>query len=101
VPLRSTDPDAFTIVDVSSGAVLGLVERSRAYSTVHDGAIYLHLGESFLARELNLTTLHAVVEPFEGDWYTQVKKRHDDDDRRAAPDSSGGSGSTSISARSR
>ena len=74
VPLRSTDPDAFTIVDVSSGAVLGLVERSRAYSTVHDGAIYLHLGESFLARELNLTTLHAVVEPFEGDWYTQVKK---------------------------
>jgi DEAD/DEAH box helicase domain-containing protein len=74
VPLRSTDADSFTIVDTSSGAVLGVVERSRAYSTVHDGAIYLHLGESFLVRELNLTTLHAVVEPFKGDWYTQVKK---------------------------
>jgi DEAD/DEAH box helicase domain-containing protein len=74
VPLRSTDPDSFTIVDVSSGSVLGLVDRSRAYSTVHDGAIYLHLGESFLVRELNLTTLHAVVEPFDGTWYTQVKK---------------------------
>jgi DEAD/DEAH box helicase domain-containing protein len=74
VPLRSTDADSFTIVDASSGAVLGLVERSRAYSTVHDGAVYLHLGESFLVRELNLTTLHAVVEPFKGDWYTQVKK---------------------------
>jgi DEAD/DEAH box helicase domain-containing protein len=74
VPLRSTDPDAITIVDASSGAVLGLVERARAYTTVHDGAIYLHLGESYLVRELDLTALHAVVEPFKGDWYTQAKK---------------------------
>jgi DEAD/DEAH box helicase domain-containing protein len=74
VPLRSTDADAFTIVDASSGAVLGLVERARAYTTVHEGAIYLHLGESFLVHELNLTTLHAVVEPFKGNWYTQAKK---------------------------
>ena len=44
--------------------MLGIVERSRAYSTVHEGAVYLHLGESFLVRELDLTTLHAVVEPF-------------------------------------
>ncbi len=74
VPLRSTDADAFSIVDASTGAVLGVVERSRAYSTVHEGAVYLHLGESFLVRELDLTALVAVVEPFTGDWYTQVKK---------------------------
>jgi DEAD/DEAH box helicase domain-containing protein len=74
VALRSTDADAITIVDASSGAVLGLVERSRAYSTVHDGAIYLHLGESYIVAELDLTALHAVVEPFKGDWYTQAKK---------------------------
>jgi DEAD/DEAH box helicase domain-containing protein len=74
VPLRSADADAFTIVDASTGSVLGLVERSRAYSTVHEGAVYLHLGESFLVRELDLVTLRAVVEPFSGDWYTQAKK---------------------------
>jgi DEAD/DEAH box helicase domain-containing protein len=74
VPLRSADPDAFSIVDGSTGTVLGAVERSRAYSTVHEGAIYLHLGESFLVRELNLNTMYAVVEPFAGDWYTQGKK---------------------------
>jgi DEAD/DEAH box helicase domain-containing protein len=74
VPLRSTDADSITIVDAASGAVLGVIERSRAYSTVHVGAIYLHLGESYLVRELDLTTLHAVVEPFKGDWYTQAKK---------------------------
>jgi DEAD/DEAH box helicase domain-containing protein len=74
VPLRSTDPDSVSIVDASTGAVLGLVERSRAYSTVHEGAVYLHLGESFLVLELDLTTLVAVVEPFDGNWYTQAKK---------------------------
>jgi DEAD/DEAH box helicase domain-containing protein len=74
VPLRSTDPDAFTVVDATTGDVLGLVERSRAYSTVHEGAVYLHRGESFLVRELDLTTMHAVVEPFSGNWYTQAKK---------------------------
>jgi DEAD/DEAH box helicase domain-containing protein len=73
-PLRSADADAFTVVDASTGDVLGLVERSRAYSTVHAGAVYLHRGESYLVRELDLTTLHAVVEPFAGNWYTQAKK---------------------------
>jgi DEAD/DEAH box helicase domain-containing protein len=74
VSLRSSEPDAFSIVDGSTGAVLGVVERSRAYSTVHEGAVYLHMGESFLVRELNLNTMYAVVEPFSGNWYTQAKK---------------------------
>jgi DEAD/DEAH box helicase domain-containing protein len=74
ISLRSSEPDAFTVVNGASGDVLGLVERSRAYSTVHEGAVYLHLGESFLVRELDQATLHAVVDPFSGNWYTQAKK---------------------------
>ncbi len=74
VPLRSTDADAFTVVDLTSGAMLGLVERSRAYTTVHEGAVYLHMGESFFVRELDHVGLRALVEPFDGDWYTQAKK---------------------------
>ncbi|MGZ4367293.1 MAG: DEAD/DEAH box helicase, partial [Gaiellaceae bacterium] len=42
--LRSTTPDTFAVVEAQSGTVLGIVERERAYSTVHEGAIYLHLG---------------------------------------------------------
>jgi DEAD/DEAH box helicase domain-containing protein len=73
-PLRSTTPDAFTVVDVGSGTLLGLVEAERAYSTVHEGAVYLHLGEPYLVHELDLVARRALVEPFSGDWYTQVKK---------------------------
>jgi DEAD/DEAH box helicase domain-containing protein len=74
IPLRSTSPDAFLVVDASTGDVLGLAERERAYSTVHEGAIYLHLGRQYVVRELDLHTRRALVEPFDGDWYTQAKK---------------------------
>jgi DEAD/DEAH box helicase domain-containing protein len=73
VSLRSTGPESFTIVDGTSGAVLGIVEQERAYSTVHEGAVYLHLGESYRVRVLDLGSRHAVVEPFSGDYYTQAK----------------------------
>jgi DEAD/DEAH box helicase domain-containing protein len=74
VPLRSTSADAFTVVDGESGTVLGLVERERAFSTVHEGAVYLHLGESWIVRELDLGARAALVTPFGGDYYTQAKK---------------------------
>jgi DEAD/DEAH box helicase domain-containing protein len=74
VALRSADPDSFTVVDRSTGSVLGHVERSRVYSTVHEGAVYLHGGESFLVHALDEAVLRAVVEPFSGDWYTQPKR---------------------------
>ena len=74
IPLRSTTPDSFSVVDVEDGTLLGIVERERAYSTVHDGAVYLHLGEQYLVRELDLEARRALVEPFAGDWYTQPKK---------------------------
>jgi DEAD/DEAH box helicase domain-containing protein len=74
ISLRSASPEAFSVVDVSDGALLGIVERERAYSTVHEGAIYLHLGEAYRVAELDEISRAALVEPFSGDWYTQAKK---------------------------
>jgi DEAD/DEAH box helicase domain-containing protein len=74
VPLRSTSPDSFSVIDTATGSVLGLVERERAYSTVHDGAVYLHLGEAYRVTELDLDARQALVSPFAGDLYTQAKK---------------------------
>src|SRR5207253_1859428 len=74
VALRSTGPESITIVEGSTGTMLGIVEQERAYSTVHEGAVYLHLGESYRVLELDLGSRTAVVEPFSGDYYTQAKK---------------------------
>jgi DEAD/DEAH box helicase domain-containing protein len=74
VSLRSASPDSFTIVDVRSGEIMGSVESARAHSTVHDGAVYLHMGRSYEVRELDLDGRRALIEPFDGDWYTQPKR---------------------------
>jgi DEAD/DEAH box helicase domain-containing protein len=74
ISLRSGDGEAFTVVDATTGALLGLVERERAYSTVHEGAVYLHLGEQYLVEALDLEGGVVVVAPASVEWYTQVKK---------------------------
>ncbi|MCW2970112.1 MAG: box helicase [Solirubrobacterales bacterium] len=89
VSLRSASPETFAIVDVSSGELLGSTEAARAHSTVHEGAIYLHLGRSYEVRELDLDRSRALVTPFDGDWYTQPKRETDTEivrllDRREA-----------------
>ncbi len=74
VALRSASPDSFVLIDVGSGEVVGTVEAARAYSTVHDGAIYLHLGRSYRVLELDLAGRRALLEPFSGNYFTQAKR---------------------------
>ena len=74
ISLRSGDGESFGIVDAETGSLLGLVERERAYTTVHEGAVYLHLGEQYLVEQLDHVGRVALVRPAAVDWYTQVKK---------------------------
>jgi DEAD/DEAH box helicase domain-containing protein len=41
---------------------------------VHDGAVYLHLGEQYLVTRLDVDAARALVRAITVDWYTQVKK---------------------------
>jgi DEAD/DEAH box helicase domain-containing protein len=74
VALRSASADSFVLLDGQTGEVLGTIEASRAYSTVHEGAVYLHLGRSYLVKELDLRSRRAVLSAFSGDYYTQTKR---------------------------
>ncbi len=74
VALRSASADSFLLIDADAGEVLGNVEAARAYNTVHEGAIYLHLGRSYEVLELDLAARRALLRPFAGDYYTQTKR---------------------------
>ena len=74
VALRSASADSFVLIDASSGEILGSVEAVRAFSTVHDGAIYLHMGRSYKVLELDLSGRRAILEPFSGEYFTQTKR---------------------------
>jgi DEAD/DEAH box helicase domain-containing protein len=77
VSLRSASPDSFAVVNVDSGELLGTVEAARAFTTVHDGAIYLHQARTYEVARLEVDERRALVAPFSSNWYTQPKKETD------------------------
>ena len=77
ISLRSSSADSITVIDADSGEVVGTVEAERAFSTVHPGAVYLHMGRAYEVRELDVEARHAIVRPFAGDYYTQARKETD------------------------
>lgn len=63
VSIRGGDGQEIAIVDHTDGRLLGTIDLSRAMQQVHDGAVYLHRGESYVVDELNFEQLAAYVHP--------------------------------------
>jgi DEAD/DEAH box helicase domain-containing protein len=74
IALRSASADSVAVIERASGEMLGLVEAERAFSTIHPGAIYLHLGRSYEVERLDVEERRAIVSSFDGDWYTRPRK---------------------------
>ncbi len=74
IALRSASPNAVVVIEAGTGTLLGLVDEARADSTVHEGAIYLHLGQQYVVRALDTISHVALVAPFDGDYYTQTRR---------------------------
>ena len=74
IPLRSASADSVAVIERDSGEMLGLVEAERAFTTIHPGAVYLHLGRSYEVEQLDIDGRRAIVSKFDGDWYTRPKK---------------------------
>ncbi|WP_371677886.1 DEAD/DEAH box helicase [Streptomyces sp. NBC_01276] len=50
------------IVEASTGRLLGTVDESASHTTVHDGAVHLHQGRTYLVERLDLEDSVALVE---------------------------------------
>ncbi len=71
--LRSTGGRALDLVERATGRVIGTVDNASAHSTVHEGAIYLHQGESYLVRALDLDDHVAVLDRADLDYFTSAR----------------------------
>ena len=50
------------------------MDEQRAFATLHPGAVYLHMGEQFVVRELDLDRAASPsVVPADPDYYTQAR----------------------------
>jgi DEAD/DEAH box helicase domain-containing protein len=70
VDLRGTGGTPFRVVEHGTGRVLGTVDAGAADSTLHEGAVYVHQGDSYLVRRLDLAEHVGLVERAAPDWTT-------------------------------
>jgi DEAD/DEAH box helicase domain-containing protein len=79
VSLRASSDDTVVIQDVGKGrpVVIGQIDRTAAPLLLHEGAVYIHEGRTFLVRRLDWENALAEVEPAEVDYYTDASESVD------------------------
>jgi DEAD/DEAH box helicase domain-containing protein len=78
VSLRALAGSRVALLDASQNyRLLEEIEGTSAIYRAHPGAIYLHQGESYRVRELDLNAGHAIVEPVQANYYTQPREIND------------------------
>jgi DEAD/DEAH box helicase domain-containing protein len=75
--IRSAGGAQVQLIDGATGRVVGTVDGGRAHSTAHEGAVYVHRGETWLVEELDLDQRVAVMRPAEVDWTTSARETTD------------------------
>ena len=70
VDIRGAAMEPYRIVVGSTGQLVGTIDADAAFRQVHEGAIYLHLGESFLVEKLDIDHSTALVEAADVDYST-------------------------------
>jgi len=72
--LRSTGGAPVQLVEDGTGRVVGTVDAASSHSTAHPGAVYVHRGETWLVRSLDLEEHVAVIERSEPDYSTSARE---------------------------
>lgn len=61
------------VVEVGTGRLLGTVDAGAAHTTVHQGAVHLHQGRTYLVRELDLEESVALVQEADPPYSTMAR----------------------------
>ncbi|MFU8796747.1 MAG: DEAD/DEAH box helicase, partial [Dehalococcoidia bacterium] len=69
--IRAASSQTYAVIDGATGCLLETVESTVAFFQIHPGAIYLHQGEAYLVKDLDLARRIAWVESSNADYYTQ------------------------------
>ncbi|WP_121010676.1 DEAD/DEAH box helicase [Saccharothrix australiensis] len=77
VDIRGSGGEQVVVVEGDSGRMLGTVDPGAACWTVHDGAVYLHQGESYVVDRLDLESGIALVHAEKPDWSTTARDTKD------------------------
>jgi DEAD/DEAH box helicase domain-containing protein len=73
VDIRGSGGEPVSIIESDTGRLLGTVDGGAAHATVHEGALYVHRGDTFVVDEFDVEDACAVVHPESPDWTTVAR----------------------------
>jgi DEAD/DEAH box helicase domain-containing protein len=73
VDLRGTGGAPVSVVERSTGRLLGTVDNGSSHVMLHKGAVYLHQGVTYLVDDLDLDDAVALVHAADPDWTTHAR----------------------------
>jgi len=73
VDLRGTGGTPVSVVESATGRLLGTVDAGSAHVQVHEGAVHLHQGESYVVERLDVTDACAMVRGEDPGWTTHPR----------------------------
>jgi DEAD/DEAH box helicase domain-containing protein len=71
--IRSSGGNPVRIVETGTGRLVGTVDAASAHATVHTGAVYVHLGSTYLVDEFDNQEGVALVRPARPDYSTSAR----------------------------
>jgi DEAD/DEAH box helicase domain-containing protein len=71
--IRGESGAPIQVVEAATGRLLGTVDASAAHTTVHEGAVHLHQGRTYVVKQLDLDDGAALVEPAEPPYTTMAR----------------------------
>jgi len=74
INLRSTAGGEYAIVEEDTGDIVGTEGAENAFAALHPGAVYLHMGDTYLVTRLDIDKRIAFVRPFFGSYYTVPRR---------------------------
>jgi DEAD/DEAH box helicase domain-containing protein len=73
ISLRSVSSDNFVIVETThEPRIIGEVDYTGAFSTLHEKAIYLHQGQQYYVHQLDIVERRAYVKRVDSDYFTDA-----------------------------
>jgi len=72
VSIRSSSGVGYDIIEAGKERLVGTIDDSSVFWMTHPGAIYLHGGESYLVKELDIEDRKVYVKPTKANYYTQA-----------------------------
>src|SRR3954466_1745801 len=73
VDIRGSGEEPVAIIEAGTGRLLGTVDGDAAHATVHDGALYVHRGDTFVVDRFDVEDACAVVHADSPEWTTVAR----------------------------